>query len=245
MSLWTAFVLGLFGSLHCAGMCGPIVLVLPRGSGTRAQFIVGRALHLFGKAITYAFLGSVAGAVGQTIVFAGYQQWLGIISGTLMIGSVVLPAIRRRPSFDVRLFPSILSRVKTSMASFLGDGSSKSLFLIGILNGFLPCGLVYTALAASLAAGGIALGGVYMFLFGVGTGPLLIGMGLAGGITTHALRSKITRVIPVSVFLLGTLFILRGMALGIPYVSPLPPSAQTVNHASGAGHDCCKPGNRR
>ena len=188
--LWTAFVLGFIGSLHCLGMCGPIVLVLPRDAQSRTLFFLGRLAYTFGKAVTYGAMGLVVGLLGQAIFLAGYQQLLGIITGALMILSALLPGKILSRLLPARGRTAATNVVKQSLGKLLSRGSSASLFVIGLLNGFLPCGLVYTALAGAMAGGSSVSGAAFM------------------------------RFLPIGVILLGLFFILRGASLGIPYLSP-------------------------
>jgi sulfite exporter TauE/SafE len=200
-------------------MCGPIVIVLPARSGSMAAFIFGRILYNVGRAVTYAGMGAVVGVIGQFVVLAGYQQILGFVAGGLMIISVLLPS-----RFAARLLPkrmdAWMDRIKSRLGDMLAAGSTRAMFSIGLLNGFLPCGLVYAALAASVSAGGIVGGALFMFVFGVGTIPALFTLSFAGGFITGRLRGRLTRLIPVTIAIMGLLFILRGMSLGIPFISP-------------------------
>jgi uncharacterized protein len=218
--IWSAFVLGLVGSLHCLGMCGPIVLVLPGSARERWSFLLSRLLYNAGRAITYAFMGLVVGVIGQSIALAGYQQWLGIVAGVLMILGVLLPSKGMRRILPARHYDSALAWLKSRLGRLLGNSSQSSLFSIGLLNGFLPCGLVYMALAGSLTMGSAPGSALYMLLFGLGTLPVMFAASYAGGLITGEMRRKITRLIPVGVVLLGLLFILRGLSLGIPFISP-------------------------
>lgn len=218
--LWSAFLLGLVGSLHCLGMCGPIVLVLPGSARERWSFLASRLLYNLGRTITYAFMGAIIGLIGQSIALAGYQQWLGIAAGVLMILAVLLPSKAMRRVLPSRYYDRTLEVLKARLGRLLGRSSQSSLFTIGLLNGFLPCGLVYMALAGSLTMGSAPGSALYMFLFGLGTLPVMFAASYASGLITGEVRRKITRVIPIGVVLLGLLFILRGLSLGIPFISP-------------------------
>jgi sulfite exporter TauE/SafE len=248
--IWSAFVIGIIGSVHCVGMCGPIVLVLPGEASEKGRFFFSRILYNLGRALTYAFMGLVIGFVGQSIALAGYQQWLGIIAGVLMIVSVLLPTKAARSILPTGLYDRALAAVKSRLGRLLGNSSRSSLFTIGILNGFLPCGLVYMALAGSLAMGSALGGAAYMFLFGLGTLPLLFVVSYAGTLLTVGFRRKITRFLPVGVIILGLLFILRGLSLGIPFISPdmdmmkkkgsMAPQKAQVELRSGTTPPCCQ-----
>ncbi|MBL0176572.1 MAG: sulfite exporter TauE/SafE family protein [Ignavibacteria bacterium] len=247
---WTALILGFFGSLHCLGMCGPIVLVLPGRTARSARFVAGRLLYNGGRAVTYALLGAAVGVLGQFVVLAGYQQTLGIVAGVLMIAGVAFPAGALSRAIPARM-TSTLAALKGRLGSLLESDALSSLFFIGLLNGLLPCGLVYSALAASIAAGGIAQGALFMALFGLGTLPAMFALGFAGGLLTAGMRRRLVRAVPVMVALMGVFFILRGLALGIPFVSPkmermLAKGTTVIVDTTRAvpdstGHDCCAP----
>jgi uncharacterized protein len=217
MELWTAFVVGLVGSLHCAGMCGPLALALPSAAPSGVSFVVGRIAYNLGRVVTYCLMGVVFGLLGRTLLLAGVQRWVSIALGvTLLVG---LFSSRRlalwRPVTD------LVGWLKTRMGALLRQKSFVALLVLGLLNGLLPCGLVYVAGAAAIATGGIFAGAAYMAAFGAGTVPMMLAISLSGRLVPLAWRLQLRRAIPVSVFLLATLLILRGMSLGIPYVSPI------------------------
>jgi len=248
--IWSAFVIGIIGSVHCVGMCGPIVLVLPGDGSEKMRFFASRILYNVGRSITYAFMGLLIGFIGQSIALAGYQQWLGIAAGVLMILSVLLPTKAARKVLPTGLYDRALASVKSRLGKLLSNSSQSSLFTIGILNGFLPCGLVYMALAGSLAMGSALGGAAYMFLFGLGTLPLLVVVSYAGTLLTAGFRRKITRFLPIGVVILGLLFILRGLSLGIPFISPdmdmmkkkgsMAPEKAKVELREGKAPPCCQ-----
>ena len=216
MDLWTAFILGFFGSLHCAGMCGPLALALPVTGNSPSGFVSGRVAYNLGRIVTYVLLGFVFGLVGRALFLAGIQRWLSITLGLLLI--VGLFASRRLALW--RPVTALVEKLKFGMSSLLRQRSLAALVLLGLLNGLLPCGLVYVACAGAAATGGILAGAGYMAAFGLGTVPMMLTIGLSGRLFPVSLRLKLRKAIPVSVFLLGALLILRGMSLGIPYVSP-------------------------
>lgn len=238
MVIWiSAFTLGLAGSLHCVGMCGPIAIALPRSpSDSRMAFLQGRLLYNLGRAITYTALGVVFGLLGKSLNLAGWQQVVSIACGSLMLLYVFgryLPLSRWGLSgWTARM----LAPVQQALASRLGGNSRANLLVIGLLNGLLPCGLVYVALAGAIAAGTVWGGALFMFLFGIGTAPLLLALSLAGPSLYGRLRGRFQAVIPVGLAILGILFILRGSNLGIPYLSPKfsneagPPAAKCCSH---------------
>ena len=213
---WTAFILGLIGSLHCAGMCGPLALALPAAGRSGPSYVAGRIAYNAGRVITYCVLGIVFGLVGKTLVLAGIQRWISIALGVALLAGLF--ATRKLVLWKPVIF--LLDAIKRRMSGLLKRRSLTALTTLGVLNGFLPCGLVYVACAGAIATGGIVPGAIYMAAFGVGTIPLMLAIGVSGKLIPLGLRLKLLKAIPVSVFLLATLLILRGMALGIPYVSP-------------------------
>lgn len=211
--IWTAFILGIAGSLHCLGMCGPLALALPAGSGTRGHFVTGRLVYNLGRVVTYACLGAVFGLVGQTFALAGWQRGLSIASGCLMLLAIW---------GGHRLAGGIpLKGLRPLWSKLLATKTHSSLFAIGILNGLLPCGLVYGALAGAAASGHALQGALFMVLFGFGTLPAMFAVSLGVRFVTASVRQRVQRWIPLAATCVAILFILRGMSLGIPYVSPV------------------------
>jgi uncharacterized protein len=227
----TAFVLGLVGSLHCAGMCGPLALALPQAGRNASAFFAGRVAYNLGRIITYCGMGLVFGLLGKTLALAGLQQWVSIALGVLLL--VGLFASRRLALW--RPVTALVEQLKSRMASLLRRRTFVGLLSLGLLNGLLPCGLVYVACAGATATGSLLQGALYMAAFGAGTVPMMLAISLSGKLVPFSLRLKLQKAIPLSVFILATLLILRGMALGIPYISP------ELTNDSGAS--CCHPSN--
>ena len=223
MELWTAFLLGFVGSAHCAGMCGPLALALP-GAGARSTLIAGRVLYNFGRLITYALMGATFGLLGQGFALAGLQRWVSLVVGAaILIGLLVSP----RFAHAVPVARSV-SWLKSALRNLLRRRALPSLFGIGLLNGLLPCGLVYVACAGATATGNVLTGAQYMIAFGLGTVPMMLAISMMGTKLQFALRFRVQRLIPASLAIVGLLLLLRGMALGIPYVSPKLPTAPSV-----------------
>jgi uncharacterized protein len=218
--LWTAFLVGIFGSLHCIGMCGPITLALPVFRNAPFFLVTSRMLYNIGRTLTYAFMGGVIGLIGQGMSLVGAQQWLSIFAGILLILIVFIPSRIASKISILKPAHHFTSFIRKKFGGLLQKKTLSSTFLIGLINGFLPCGLVYVALAGALAGGGVVEGMLYMFFFGLGTLPLMFVFSLAGQFIGVGVRRKFTRLIPTFIVVLGILFILRGLNLGIPYISP-------------------------
>ena len=216
MDYGIAIALGLVGSLHCAAMCGPLLFALPVPGGGAGRFIAGRIFYQAGRVITYCLLGVVAGFVGRSIFLAGFQRWLSIALGVAVVAGFFLSKKMAVSAPVVRL----VAGLKTAMSAQLQRRNFSSLALLGMLNGLLPCGLVYVALAGAAAGRSIGQGVGYMALFGLGTVPAMLAIGLSGRMLPLSLRQRLRGAIPVGVGLLAALLILRGLSLGIPYISP-------------------------
>jgi sulfite exporter TauE/SafE len=216
MQLWTAFLLGFVGSAHCAGMCGPLALALPHWGRGQGSFLAGRLLYNFGRIVTYAGMGAMFGLLGKSFALAGIQRWVSLtLGGAMLIGLIVSP----RFTNAVPVTRGV-GWLKSRLAHLLQRRGITAMFGIGLLNGLLPCGLVYAACAAATASENILSGVEYMAAFGLGTLPMLLAISLLGTKLQFALRFKVQRLIPASLAIVGLLLLLRGMALGIPYVSP-------------------------
>jgi sulfite exporter TauE/SafE len=176
--------------------------------------------------MTYCLLGVVFGLVGQTLVLAGIQRWVSISLGLALLSGLVWS----RKLALWQPVTSLIARLKLHMSGLLRTRSLSSLAVLGMLNGLLPCGLVYVACAGAVATGSLLSGILYMMAFGIGTIPMMLGIGLSGQLMPLSLRLQLRKAVPVSVCLLAGLLILRGLSLGIPYLSP---------DLSRHGVDCC------
>lgn len=219
MDLWTAGLMGLGGSLHCVGMCGPLALALT-GHGNRSTFVMGRLLYNTGRTTTYALLGALFGLVGGVLQLAGWQQRLSIALGVVILVTTLVGLLHKR--LPMAAVPArAVALVRTGLGKMLRLQSPGGLYLTGVLNGLLPCGLVYMALAGSLTTGSPQAGALYMAAFGAGTIPLMLATSLFGRVVARPSLQRFARhALPVGMLALGALFVLRGLGLDIPYVSP-------------------------
>lgn len=216
----TAISLGFLGSFHCVGMCGPIALALPIGNSSNFGRIISVLIYNSGRIITYSLFGIIFGSIGQTFSLFGYQQLLSITLGLLILLGLILPSKLVSKISGSQLIFSFFTRLKSKLSSLFLKEGKKSLFLIGLLNGLLPCGLVYMAVAGAIASGNILNGALFMAVFGLGTAPVMIALPLAGNYLSVSFRTKIRKTVPIMVGFMAVLLILRGLNLGIPYVSP-------------------------
>ncbi|WCC41778.1 sulfite exporter TauE/SafE family protein [Tenacibaculum finnmarkense] len=223
----SALIFGLLGSFHCIGMCDPIAFMLPVDRTNKiTQFFQILSYH-FGRLFTYSLIGLLFGFLGKGFYFFGFQQQLSIAAGILMILVILLPKTFQKYNFSKPINKWVM-KVKSSLGKELKNKGNDTFFTIGFLNGFLPCGLVYMAVFGALASSNALSGSLYMFLFGLGTVPLMTIIVYVGNFANGLLRKTIQQAIPYVVVFIGILFILRGLGLGIPYVSPLPVSNLTA-----------------
>ncbi|MCF8255970.1 MAG: sulfite exporter TauE/SafE family protein [Flavobacteriales bacterium] len=215
-----AFIIGALGSFHCIGMCGPIAMAVPMGrSGDWSGIIRGLSYNV-GRVITYAMLGLIVGLVGQRLALGGYQQMLSITIGAIILLAVLMPrSITRKmdPASKVAVW---LMRAKSVFGTALRSKSPLGPLGLGLLNGLLPCGMVYVGMAGALAVGKVMESTLFMVAFGLGTLPMMLAVHMAGNLISINLRARIRSLLPYAFAVMGALFILRGMGLGIPYVSP-------------------------
>jgi len=219
MEYISALVLGLLGSFHCIGMCGPIAVALPLKTNSWTERITSSLLYNIGRTITYGIIGLIFGLVGKGLQLGGLQQWVSIGLGIIMILSVFFPVLFRRVNIESATY-KMVSGMKSVLGKMFSVRTYKSLFIIGLLNGFLPCGLVYIAAAGAIVTGEITDSIFYMMIFGLGTIPIMLALSVLGNVVSVRFRNRIRKIIPVFIVLIGILFILRGSNLGIKYISP-------------------------
>jgi len=172
-------------------------------------------------------MGIFAGVLGHALRLAGVQQIVSIVLGVLLLATLFLTT-KHMPAWVLNTF---YRPVQQGLQRILRRGSLLGLFQTGLLNGLLPCGLVYAALAAASLQAGAIQGATYMFLFGLGTTPLMFALSFGGlGLRTPKLQPIFNRLIPAVTFTVAVLLILRGLSLGIPYISPI---------LEATGGSCC------
>jgi hypothetical protein len=201
-------------------MCGPIAMMLPVDRNNPTKKVTQIITYHIGRLTAYGTIGLIFGLVGKGFFMAGIQQNLSIFIGAAMIAVILIPEKTfAKYNFSKPVFV-LISKLKATLGSQFRNKSYKSLFTIGLLNGFLPCGMVYVALFGAIAMQNAGFGVLYMVLFGLGTVPMMSSVIYINSYLTLPIRNKIQKVIPYVAVLIGVLFILRGLGLGIPYVSP-------------------------
>lgn len=214
--------MGLLGSVHCIGMCGPLVMALPISQMNPIQKVLATILYHIGKITTYGLLGVVVGVFGKQIPFYNVQQHLSIVIGSLML-VYVLRVFYLHPKRKLGFLKIdwLQKPIIAALGKLFKQNNLGSFLLIGFLNGLLPCGMIYLALGSAWANQSALQSGLFMVLFGLGTLPALLMVAFGGQLMGFAFRQKIQKALPYMLFSMGVLLILRGMNLGIPYISPM------------------------
>ena len=209
---YVAFLTGFLGSLHCIGMCGPLALAVPLPIEKR---LTGLLLYNTGRTLSYASLGIVFGALGLAVKLSGYQQSLSVVMGLIFLLSVLLPFVSKKA--EKRIYGlQIIKKLKTKIVEQFKKKTYLSAFTVGALNGFLPCGLVYFAIAGSVATGHFMTGSLYMVVFSLGTIPAMLSVGIIHKLIQNRIKFNFTAILGL---VLAFILIYRGIALEIPELS--------------------------
>ena len=208
----TAISVGFLGSFHCIGMCGPLAMALPRNGNSTSSLLMGRLLYNLGRILTYSIIGLVFGSLGSVFSFRGWQSNASIISGILIILFVLFSNDFLAKKINSKLVNYSIG-LKKYFNVFLKRNSYSSLFSVGLLNGILPCGFVYLALAGASATGSILGGGIYMFLFGLGTLPMMFILSMSGSFVSQKVRTVVNKFSPIIAIGLALFLINRGATL--------------------------------
>lgn len=216
---YLAFFMGLFGSVHCAVMCGPLVLALQGGQQLSWFQAMNKLLYQMGRITTYAILGTILGLLGNVASFQGWQQTFSIVTGVILVAFGLSYFFAKNSSILIKWQTKAIQPLARTMGKWLyRPGGS---FIAGSLNGILPCGMVYVALASAMNADTILGSMQFMVLFGLGTLPLMIVFSLASSFSMQIIKVKFAKILPLLFLIMGIWFILRGANLNIPYLSPL------------------------
>ena len=163
---------GLAGSLHCVGMCGPLLFGLPVHHLSPARKAAALGTYHAGRIFTYTLLGLLFGLAGRRLYLAGMQQTLSIVLGSIMLLFTVQYFLLRR-SWQPAFIKKFHNHLQQLMIGLLNKSSWKNYLLFGSLNGLLPCGMVYVAIAAAMSTNDVANGVLFMSGFGFATLPAM------------------------------------------------------------------------
>lgn len=214
------FSLGLLSSLHCIGMCGPLALSLPVGHLGRAGQVWAMLLYNTGRIIVYSLLGLLLGLFGRGIYLAGFQQWFSVLLGAVML-LLLLRSLLSGSAIQPGWLQTLYWKVQQRTGGFLQARKPLAYLLPGLANGFLPCGMVYLAMAGAVSAPGVWHSVLLMFFFGAGTLPAMLALGVFGWRIRLSVRQHWKKAMPFVVAGMAVLLVLRGLNLGIPFISPV------------------------
>ncbi len=209
--------MGLIGSMHCAGMCGPIAISLPYrvGMQTKEETFFKILVYNLGRIITYAFFGLLFGIVGKGFFTMGIQKWFLITLAVLLIIIAIFSIDVESKALKIPVIGKFNKKIKELLAKSLKNATVKSFLYIGILNGFLPCGLVYMAIVAAIATGGVLNSVLYMILFGIGTMPMMMALGYGGHLLSTRFRTILRKLYPVFMIIFAILFLMRAFKINM------------------------------
>jgi sulfite exporter TauE/SafE len=201
-------------------MCGPIAMMLPVSHSNPSKKAFQILLYHAGRLTSYATLGFLFGLLGRGLYLAGIQQRISIVVGISMIVMALMSEkVFARYNFSRTIY-KLISKLKTSLGQQFKRKTPDALFTIGLLNGLLPCGLVYAALFGAIAMQNVGLSTIYMLLYGLGTVPLMSAVVYITNFLSFPFRNKLQKIVPLVTVVIGVLFVLRGMGLDIAYMSP-------------------------
>jgi sulfite exporter TauE/SafE len=214
------FVLGLISSFHCVGMCGPLALSLPIHHLDRPQQVIAISLYNIGRVITYSLIGLLFGIMGRTIYLAGFQQWFSILLGILML-LLTIQYFFAGNALHPKWLNGLHAGVQQMMMRVLQSKNRGAYMLLGMANGLLPCGMVYLAIAGALSTTELANSVLFMAFFGFGTLPAMFILGFLGMKVNLITRQYLRKLVPYVAAIMAVILILRGLNLGIPFISPV------------------------
>ncbi len=222
-SLPLAFILGFFGSLHCAVMCGPLMLSMPQQKESWITTTIQLTLYQFGRILVYGILGLLVGAIGNSFRIFSNQQTLSFMVGLLLVLFAILHFSGRYIKELNKIQQTLLIPISKLIGKFYGLPFWG--FFIGMLNGLIPCGMVYLALATALNTTSIKGAVVFMLLFGLGTTPLMLTISVGKVFLKKYVSINANKLMPWFMLFLGALMLLRSADLGIAFLSP-----NNINH---------------
>ncbi|GAA5222393.1 sulfite exporter TauE/SafE family protein [Membranihabitans marinus] len=213
-----AISLGFFGSLHCLTMCGPLIIggIQSQPSNNKYDRLFQLLKYNISRSFAYALIGIGISSIGQLRFLGNFQQTLSLLGGAVLILLFLASLDIEKALFAIPGFKKIYAGLHRRIGQFFLNRKKTSVWIIGFFNGLLPCGLVYLALAASLMADNVWQSGLFMFLFGLSTSPILIGLVLGHHRISMVWKAKIANVIPIFQLVLGLILIYRGLFIHMP-----------------------------
>ena len=217
---WTAFLVGIVGSFHCVGMCGPIAMTISQEGGQSKTFFFKRLFYNLGGNTVYTLLGLIFGLFGQTLQLFGIQQLLSLVSGVLILAFIFIPKYFKQTTIIQQESNRFVHQIKKQLGKYLKSNSLRTNYLLGFFNGLLPCGLVYMAVLGAISQDNLLYSALYMTVFGLGTFPVFFIMFYSKELLSTSVKQFFSTHAQHITIVVACLFIMRGLGLGIPYLSP-------------------------
>ncbi|WP_235296421.1 sulfite exporter TauE/SafE family protein [Portibacter marinus] len=214
---YVAFTLGMFGSLHCLGMCGPLAFALLPGihrGGIKNTLRV--ILYNLGRTSSYMILGLIAGLFISAISLTGLQKPLTILVGIVLIIMAFVSINLERTISKNKIYQKAISYYHRKIRYILQEKASRNAWFLGMLNGLVPCGLVYLALAGALNSGSLSNSSLFMAYFGLGTFPAMFLLLIGSSYLTLSNRLRWNKVMTYLQLMVGIFLIYRGIAVEMP-----------------------------
>ncbi|MEM6396251.1 MAG: sulfite exporter TauE/SafE family protein [Bacteroidota bacterium] len=217
MLFWTAFLLGIGGSLHCMSMCGPLVLAVPGLRADQGNQLTKLVVYHSGRVIVYALIGLIVGSLGWGLQLVNFQGTLAIATGLFIIGIALFKLDFKRLFVSKASSASIWQRTINKYFSIYikKDGWTATLVL-GMLNGLIPCGLVYVAIISAVNVNAPLHGALYLLAFGLGTMPLLFATSIIGKRVFQYISFNKRYLQQAVLVAVGLIFIWRGLNFNFP-----------------------------
>lgn len=214
---WIALTLGFFGSLHCIGMCGPLALgILSHKNGGTSISIFSSISYNLGRTIGYMILGLFFGVLGNMIALGGMQKTISITLGVIMVFFFLFSLNPDQLISKHVLLKGFYEKVSHSLSNIAQKSGKMSALNLGIINGFLPCGLVYVAIAGAISLSNIWGSMGFMMFFGLGTFPAMMAVLMSNSLISSRIRLSFRKLYPVIMLVMGAYLIYRGMMSKMP-----------------------------
>lgn len=228
-------ILGLAGGFHCIGMCGPLIMTIPfQVMESKTKRALAYILYGSGKTLAYGGLGLLVGLIGGQAAQLSAQRYVSIVAGVILLLSVLIPMFFKQINLQPPIITQFTFWVNKHLANQFKNQKLYSYGVIGFFNGLLPCGLVYVAIAAAVSAGCVSNSIMLMLFFGIATMLSLTVFSIVFQKLPTSLKQRLRKFFPYLIIITAVLLILRGMQLGIPYLSPI-----FDGGAGECGHSCC------
>jgi hypothetical protein len=213
MPLLAGLALGVASSAHCAAMCGPLVLTLGQrlAAPSRSAQLRYALLHHLGRVFTYAALALPAGLLGQTLWLRGMGRTLAVTAGAALLLAALGSLRVRGFSRIAAVVSSAVARLSSPIVRAASRQPLIGPLLTGVMNGLLPCGLVYAALAAAAGLGSLRGALLLMAGFGAGTAPVLVAIACGAAAVPAALRVRLRPLGPIVLAVTALILISRGV----------------------------------